>query len=271
VNQAITRFDEDTLSDSETTVVSSGLNYSLSRRQTVGGGITATDQSTDSRLLVGNRLVVGDANGNPSVPIDGVSCDLSGVPQVPPGGAVIARVPCTIEGQDTQFVQLFGRWSLTISPRWQFRIQAGPTHIRPSVGSSSTTLFANTSLSHRAKNTTWVGGFSRTESGAFGATSSTVASTFRSTWIWKPSELWKVTLVGAYSLRESVQQNNNSKIDTYTASVTANRRLTRRLTGVVSLSYRDQKNSGALNQASRGFNSFETGIGVQYDFDPVLF
>jgi hypothetical protein len=215
--------------------------------------------------------VIGDANGNPSVPIDGVSCDLSRVPPIPPGGAVIASASCTVRGQDTQFVQLFGRWSVSMTPRWNFSIQAGPTHIRPSVGTSSTTLFANLALSHRARQSTWTAGFSRSESGAFGAASSTVANIFRSSWTWQPSELWKLTLGGTYSLRQSVQQDVSATIDTYAATVTANRRLTRRLTGVVTMTYREQQNSGGFNQAGRGFNSFETGIGVQYDFDPVLF
>ena len=63
--------------------------------------------------------------------------------------------------------------------------------------------------------------------------------------------------------------DNAFDVDSWTVQLRATRRLTRRLSGFLSMGYRDQTNNGVEGGVVDSLDQFEVGLGLTYAFDPL--
>jgi hypothetical protein len=333
-------------SDFEAATASTSLSYTLTARQSLGGGLSLS------------RQIVKEADLRTS------------------GGDV-----STSAEQETRFASLFGSWSYRLSPLWQLSLSAGPTlidsdlgggndvqlppvtrvpsaggfpldanlctFVRPlgnglgvnqgclllptplppgfvsptaplrsedliDQGGADTTVFANFGIVRNGERSRFSLGYRRSAGDNLGGRTSTVADVLSSAFSWQPDADWNFEFRAVYSKQQQAtsasvfqgfplvgnagsvagipddaavvgvspdgsarvltgEVDNAFDVDSWRFLARATRRLTRRFSGSVRLSYTDQRNNGLESSVVEDVSNFEIGLGVSYSFDPIRF
>jgi hypothetical protein len=342
---SFTNYAREDRSDFEGANASAGLNYAMSARQSLGGGVSVS------------RQVVKQAD------VEVAGQDFS-----------------TDSEQETRFASLFGSWAYQLTPLWRLNLRAGPTLIdaelqdtapvpisrvpifsvqtapgvvrlpldarrcdtlpcpvdpngfppvllfplpadfqNPEVvvdtgdlvsQGNSTTIFANFGIVRSGERSQFTLNYSRSAGENFGGRTSTVSDVLSSRLSWQPDADWRFDFRASYSKQQQAtsaevieglrvvrnagtvpglppnaailelgpdgtarvvtrEVDDAFDVDSWTLSVRATRRLTRRLSGFLGVRYLDQTNNGFRRSVVDDLDQFEAGFGLTYAFDPL--
>jgi predicted porin len=252
VNYDLTEYERKNRSDFWSIGGFGEMSYAVSRRHSLGGGVSLAHQ--DLQESTTNVTVLRP-------------------PPLPP-----ARVPVESPGQTTNFGTLFAAWTYVVNPLWRVNLRAGPTYIKTDVdgggSDSSFTGFALAGLSRQGEKSTLNLDVRRSQAENFGGRTSRIQTTVAGAFSWRPTQKWSTLFQATWSLRENATNAEDGadekETDTYTVRVRATRKFTRNLSAFVIGAYHTQNTDGGSGTES-DVDNIQAGIGLRYEFNPIQF
>lgn len=253
---------QDNRADNQSYGLSTGLNYDLTERQKLGGGVQSTFQDFQNA----DNLFTSTCGG-----------------LLPPGTIVQEEIP---ESQ-TIFVGPYLAWSYRIDEQSQFRISGGPTYVHseqdaffngcvPKGSDSDDRIAALGEFSiDRRWSPTMISGFSynRRQDTASGVSGSAILDAVALTHTWALAERWTLALRGDWTQRKSATsiETGDEDLDTqrWGAGAMLAYRFTRNLTGSVRYQYSKQRSQSNTAGRFSDFDGHVASLGLNYALDPI--